>query len=81
MKSRWMYAGLLGAVVLGLFLRNPRQDILKLREEDDFLTLEEEDITVPDWQKQILDQRRETTKPEDFIPWNDAKKKLKIKSK
>lgn len=32
-------------------------------------------------QKDILDERRATAKPEDFIPWNKAKKQLKFKSK
>ena len=34
---------------------------------------------IPDWQKKILDQRRETTKPEDFITWSEAKKQSKFK--
>ena len=37
---------------------------------------EEATENIPDWQKKILDQRRETTKPEDFIPWSEAKKQI-----
>ena len=37
--------------------------------------------SLTDEQKNILDERRATEKPEDFIPWNKAKKQLKFKSK
>ena len=36
---------------------------------------------LTDEKKNILDERRATAKPEDFIPWNKAKKQLKAKSK
>ena len=42
---------------------------------------EEEDFSLSASQKNILDERRKTSKPEDFIPWNEAKKQLKFKSK
>lgn len=32
-------------------------------------------------QKQILDERRSTTKEEEFIPWEEAKKQLKFGKK
>jgi len=38
-------------------------------------------VALTDGQKNILDERRATAKPEDFIPWNKAKKQLKSKSK
>lgn len=34
------------------------------------------DFIVNAKQKKILDYRRKTSKPEDFIPWNEAKKTL-----
>ncbi|MBW6483705.1 MAG: hypothetical protein K0B10_11685 [Vicingaceae bacterium] len=43
--------------------------------------VEKEDILLTDEQKNILDERRATAKPEDFTPWNKAKKQLKFKSK
>lgn len=39
------------------------------------------DISLTEEQKNILDERRATAKPEDFTPWNKAKKQLKFKSK
>ena len=38
-------------------------------------------VALTDEQKNILDERRATAKPEDFIPWNKAKKQIKSKSK
>ncbi len=42
---------------------------------------EEEEIIVHPWQKKVLDERRKTAKEENYIPWNEAKKQLKFKSK
>ncbi len=39
------------------------------------------DIVLTDEQKQVLDHRRLTAKPEDFINWETAKKQLKFKKK
>ena len=39
------------------------------------------DITLTDEQKQVLDYRRATAKPEDFIDWEIAKKQLKFKKR
>ncbi len=38
-------------------------------------------ISLTDAQKNTLDERRASAKPEDFIPWDKAKKQLKFKSK
>jgi hypothetical protein len=38
-------------------------------------------ISLTDEQKNILDERRATAKSDDFIPWDNAKKQLKYKSK
>ena len=38
-------------------------------------------ILLTDEQKQILDERRSSAKPEDFIPWSKAKKQLHFKHK
>ena len=45
------------------------------------VTIAEEEIVLTEKQKEILDQRRKTSKAEDFIPWKDAKKQLKFKVK
>ena len=42
---------------------------------------EEEEIIVHPWQKKVLDERRKTAKEENYIPWTEAKKQLKFKSK
>ena len=43
--------------------------------------VDNKNISLTDEQKNILDERRASAKPEDFIPWNKAKKQLKFKSK
>ena len=42
---------------------------------------EEEEINVHQWQKKSLDERRKTAKEENYIPWSQAKKQLKVKKK
>jgi hypothetical protein len=49
-----------------------------------YISVEEinsKNISLTDEQKNILDERRATAKPEDFTPWNTAKKQLKFKKK
>lgn len=49
-----------------------------------YISVEEVDqttISLTDEQKNILDKRRATAKPDDFTPWSKAKKQLKFKSK
>lgn len=36
-----------------------------------------EDFSVPQWQQDIVTKRMETARPEDYIPWEKAKKMLK----
>jgi hypothetical protein len=43
--------------------------------------VDEKDIVLTNDQKNILDERRSTSKLDDFTPWNKAKKQLKYKSK
>jgi len=43
--------------------------------------VDKENVLLTDEQKNTLDERRATAKPEDFTPWNKAKKQLKFKSK
>ncbi len=38
------------------------------------------DFTISNEIKKLLDERRETSKSEDFIPWNEAKKRLRFKT-
>ena len=42
---------------------------------------EEENFSLSESQKKILDTRRSTSKSKDFIPWLEAKKQLKFKTK
>lgn len=42
---------------------------------------EEEDIIVPEWHKEIVRERIKNAKPEDYIPWEEARKQLRFKSK
>ena len=41
---------------------------------------EEKRFAVSERQKKIVDHRRKTSKPADFIPWETAKKQLTFKS-
>lgn len=41
----------------------------------------EDDIVVPEWHKEIVRERIKNAKPEDYIPWEEARKQLKFKSK
>ncbi len=50
--------------------------ILQLQDEtviEKLKSLQEEDIKVHQWQKDIVLERIRTAKPEDYIPWNEAK--------
>ena len=38
------------------------------------------DFSVTEEMKNLLDERRSTSKNDDFIPWNDAKKQFRFKS-
>ncbi len=42
---------------------------------------EDTDIVLTHEQKKVLDHRRATAKPEDFINWETAKKQLKFRKK
>lgn len=43
--------------------------------------IEDTTLSLTVEQKNTLDERRANAKPDDFIPWNKAKKQLKFKSK
>jgi hypothetical protein len=47
----------------------------------DITIAEEKEFSITEKQKKTLDYRRKTSTPQDFIPWNEAKKQLKYKSK
>ena len=38
------------------------------------------EFSVTEEMKRLLDDRRATSKSEDFLPWNEAKKQLRFKS-
>lgn len=39
------------------------------------------EFSVTEEMKNLLDERRSTSKSDDFLPWNEAKKQLRFKSK
>jgi hypothetical protein len=39
------------------------------------------EFSVSDEMKNLLDERRSTSKSEDFLPWNEAKKQLRFRTK
>lgn len=39
------------------------------------------DISISKQMKNILDERRKTSKKEDFIPWEEVKNKISFKNK
>ncbi|MBS7256101.1 hypothetical protein [Flavobacterium branchiicola] len=39
-----------------------------------------DDFSVSDEMKNLLDERRSTSKVENFVPWNEAKKQFSFKS-
>jgi hypothetical protein len=52
---------------------------MKLIEKFNYETVINE-FSVTDEMKNLLDERRATSKADDFIPWNEAKKQLRFKS-
>lgn len=38
------------------------------------------EFSISEEMKNLLDQRRSTSKVEDFVPWNEAKERLHFKS-
>ncbi|WP_310558147.1 hypothetical protein [Flavobacterium sp.] len=53
---------------------------MKLIEKFNYETVINE-FSVTEEMKSILDERRSTSKIEDFMPWNEAKTQLRFKSK
>lgn len=52
---------------------------MKLIEKFNYETVINE-FSVTQEMKNLLDERRATSKTDDFIPWNEAKKQLRFKS-
>jgi len=52
---------------------------MKLIEKFNYETVINE-FSVTEEMKNLLDERRATSKTDDFIPWNEAKKQLRFKS-
>lgn len=40
-----------------------------------------DELVIPEEHKKIVRDRIKNTKPEDYIPWEEARKQLKVKSK
>ena len=54
--------------------------LLELLNSLDYVTIDgDENFEVPEWHKEIVLERIRTAKPEDYISWDEAKKKLKLK--
>ena len=54
--------------------------LLELLNSLDYVTIDgNENFEVPEWHKEIVMNRIKTSKPEDYIPWDEAKKNLKLK--
>ncbi|MCK4663522.1 MAG: hypothetical protein KAT68_11695 [Bacteroidales bacterium] len=39
--------------------------------------IQEDNFEIPQWQQDIVLERMKTAKPEDYIPWEEAKKLLR----
>jgi hypothetical protein len=52
---------------------------MKLIEKFNYETVDNE-LSVTEEMKNLLEERRSTSKMDDFIPWNEAKKQLRFKS-
>lgn len=52
---------------------------MKLIEKFNYETVINE-FSLTEEMKNLLDERRATSSPDDFIPWDDAKKQLRFKS-
>lgn len=44
------------------------------------LEVSDDAIVVPEWHKEEVRRRIKETNPEDYIPWEEARKQLKFKS-
>ncbi len=53
--------------------------LMELLRSLDYVTIDSENQEVPEWHKQIVLDRIKSSKPEDYVPWNEAKKNLKMK--
>ncbi len=40
-----------------------------------------EELPIPEWQKNIVRDRIKNSKPENLIPWEEARKQLRFKGK
>ncbi len=58
---------------------NELSSFMKLIEKFNYETVINE-FSVTEEMKNLLDERRSTSKTDDFISWNDAKKQLRFKS-
>ena len=54
---------------------------MKLIQKFNYKTTAENSFSLTKEQKEILDKRRKTAKPENYISWGEAKKSLKFKRK
>ena len=62
-----------------LLLKVAREMGIQVLDDETGTSVQEPELTYE--QKQVLDERRASSKKEDFIPWDEAKKKLKYGKK
>lgn len=54
--------------------------LLELLGSLDYVTIDtDEQMEVPEWHKEVVRQRIKDAKPEDYITWDEMKKKIKLK--
>ena len=62
-------------------LLSAKQQALLLEMVKSFLAIDDDTVSLTDEQKKVLDHRRSSSKPGDYIPWSKAKKQLTFKRK
>jgi hypothetical protein len=44
----------------------------------DFVKIEEDDVSIPQWQQDIVRERIKNTKKEDYVSWDEVEKNIKF---
>ena len=57
---------------------NKYQFFLELIKSLNFITVEDRELTIPEWQKKIVRDRIKNTKPEDYLSWEEVEKQFKF---
>ena len=59
-----------------LEVHEDKMDLLQQLAEEYKLDQPDEDVVIPEWQKELVRKRLAETRPEDYIPWREARKRL-----